>query len=135
MARAVRRNAGGDRRRRRRGVHCDDRGTRAKASGLLVREEKRFDLALHDGILAAGPAYKQRALVRCEFDRGLKNFFDAIPERSASHRRFRIRPVVIRRYSHARAVCHSLVTVERETPSTSAISLSVRPPKYRSSTS
>ena len=46
----------------------------------------------------------------------------------------RARPVVRRRYSHARAVCHSRVTVAREIESTAATSCSDKPPKYLSST-
>jgi hypothetical protein len=41
----------------------------------------------------------------------------------------RARPVVRRRYSHARAVCHSRVTVAREIERTTATSCSNKPPK------
>ena len=43
-------------------------------------------------------------------------------------------PAVIRRYSHARAACHSRVTVERDSINMAAMSLSERPAKYLSST-
>ena len=58
----------------------------------------------------------------------------ATPRRSRGHEAPRARPVVRRRYSHARAVCHSRVTVAREIESTAATSCSDNPPKYRSST-
>jgi hypothetical protein len=56
------------------------------------------------------------------------------PSRSRTHDERRARPVVRRRYSHARAVCHSRVTVAREIESTAATCCSDKPPKYRSST-
>ncbi len=107
--------------------------TLAKASGLLMGREKRRDSGQQRLIVTAQSARVREPLLRRPLECLLEYVLHAGPRRRERHGGPDSRPAVIRRYSHARAACHSRVTVAREIDSTSATSCSVRPAKYRSS--
>ena len=111
-----------------------DRGTLDKRSRIGVRREQRFHFSPERDVLAAPVAQKACALVRHARQRGVKDLLDPRPIlRVVDHVRA-ARPLVMRRYSHARADCHSRVMVVLDNERTAATSSSERPPKYFSST-
>ena len=94
-----------------------------------MRGEQRLDFSLQRSIPATRLFEKRVAVLRRELDRVLKQRLDSIPAGVAGHRPESFGVLVMRRYSQARAVCHSRVTVDRETDSTSATSCSDMPAK------
>ena len=100
-----------------------------KVAGLSMRGEQRLDFSLQRSIPATRLVEKRVAVLRRELDRVLKQRFDSIPAGVARHRPPAFGFLVRRRYSQARAVCHSRVTVDRETDRTSATSCSDMPAK------
>src|SRR3989442_692977 len=106
-----------------------DSGPRRKAARQPVVLEQRLDFRQQRTILAAALSREGQLLVGWPLKRGLKDVLHAVPAWRGHHVASRLESAVMRRYSHARAVCHSRVTVEREIDRTSATSCSERPPK------
>ena len=93
-----------------------------------MRGEQRLDFSLQRSIPATRLLEKRVAVVRRAVDRRLKQLFDSIPAGVvASSAATSFGFFVMRRYSQARAVCHSRVTVDREMDRTSATSCSDMP--------
>ena len=111
-----------------------DRGTLGKRSRLGVRREQRFHFIPERDILAARVAQERRTLVRHARQRRVKDLLDPRPSASIVGHDRATRPLVMRRYSHARADCHSRVIVARDNDRTAATSSSESPPKYFNST-
>src|SRR5262249_10280875 len=116
-----------------RGDQRVDRRTLRKTSGLSVRREQRFHFTPKHDVIATSLAQEIRSLVWRAHQRRVKDLLNPVPPiRVIDH--CATRPLVIRRYSHARADCHSREIVARDRDNTPAISSSESPPKYFNST-
>ena len=90
--------------------------------------------SLERDVLAARLAQERRALLGCARQRRVKDLLDPRPSTASVRHDRPARPWVTRRYSQARADCHSRVIVARDSDRTAAISSSESPPKYFNST-
>jgi hypothetical protein len=110
------------------------RGTLGKRARIGVRREQRFHFIPERDVPAARVAQERRAVVWRTRQRRVKYLFDQRPSTSIVRHDRATRPLVMRRYSHARADCHSRVIVARDNDRTAATSSSESPPKYFNST-
>src|SRR4029450_12520779 len=99
--------------------------------GLVVCIEQRIDLCAQLRIVGARLVQIPGSLVLAEHAGSREDILHALPAIGGQAPA----PAMISRCSHARAIAHSRFTVAGETPMTSAVSLMLRPPKKRSSTS
>lgn len=108
----------------------DRRGLLEEAAGRVVCGDERFDLAEQVGIAGAGASQEGAAGIHRLFDRVGEDRLYPLPAR----REHDCRHASSSFFSQARASAQCRLTVAGEDPITSAVSFTVSPPKYRSST-
>ena len=111
-----------------------NRGALGKRPRVGMRREQRFHFVSERDVVAARVAQEHRALIRRAGQRRVEDLLDPRPAAGIVRHDRAARPLVMRRYSHARADCHSRVMVARDNDRTAATSSSESPPKYFSST-
>ena len=111
-----------------------DRRLLGKRSGGSVRRKQRQHFIGERDVVAALVAHERRTPIGRTRQRLVEDLLDARPPAADVAHDCAVRPTVRRRYSQARADCHSRVIVVRDNDRMAATSSSDSPPKYFIST-